>query len=70
VSQRATRESPWGLPINLGEAVNTAIEGVLALSRDEHWLFLNSNPSGGFGTNDIWPFCREDTKNDSRRSRR
>jgi hypothetical protein len=65
VSQRASRESAWGLPINLGEALNTAaVEGIPTLSRDGHWLFFNSNRSGGFGLNDIWASYREHTKDD------
>jgi Tol biopolymer transport system component len=65
VSQRASRESQWGLPINLGEAVNTAaLEGAPILSRDEHWLFFNSNRTGGFGLNDLWASYREHTKDD------
>jgi hypothetical protein len=65
VSQRASLEAPWGPPINLGGIVNSAdIDNVPALSRDEHWLFFNSNRSGGFGGNDIWVSYRQHTKDD------
>jgi hypothetical protein len=65
VSQRAGLEAPWGPPTNLGAVVNTAdIENVPALSRDEHWLFFNSNRDGGFGGNDIWVAYRKHTKDD------
>ena len=65
VSQRANVEAPWGPPINLGRVVNTSdVENVPALSRDGHWLFLNSNRSGGFGQNDVWASYRGHTKDD------
>jgi hypothetical protein len=65
VSQRSSRESAWGAPINLGPVVNTpAIDAVPFLSRDEHWLFFNSNRPGGFGNNDIWVSHRTHTKDD------
>src|SRR5262249_35573650 len=65
VSQRASLESPWGPPINLGQAINTLnIENIPALSRDEHWLFFNSTRSGGLGGVDLWVSYREHTKDD------
>lgn len=65
VSQRASLDAPWGPPINLGGILNSAdLENVPALSRDEHWLFFNSNRSGGFGGNDIWASYRQHTKDD------
>jgi hypothetical protein len=65
VSQRPDGDSPWGFPINLGATVNTdAIEGAPALSRDQHWMFFNSNRSGGFGGNDIWASYREQIHDD------
>ena len=55
VSQRASRNDPWGPPEHLGSAVNTAgLEAVAALSRDEHLLFFASDRLGGLGGNDIW----------------
>jgi Tol biopolymer transport system component len=65
VSQRDSLAAPWGRPVNLGAIVNTAdIENVPALSRDEHWLFFNSNRSGGLGGNDIWVSYRGHVKDD------
>jgi Tol biopolymer transport system component len=71
VSQRDSPEAPWDLPINLGGVVNTAAnESIPALSRDEHWLFFNSDTSGygntsdGFGKIDIWVSYRQHTNDD------
>lgn len=65
VSQRASLEAAWGSPMNLGAIVNTgALESVPALSRDEHWLFFNSNREGGFGGGDIWASYREQIHDD------
>ena len=48
ISSRASSADPWGAPVNLGSAVNTAgAEGGPALSRDQHWLFLGSNRPDG-----------------------
>jgi WD40 repeat protein len=55
VSTRPTIEDPWGPPANLGATINSGfIDNVPALSRDEHWLFFNSDRPGGFGGVDIW----------------
>jgi hypothetical protein len=66
VSQRASVDAPWGPPQNLGSIINTAAanEAVPALSRDEHWLFFNSNRAGGFGLGDIWASYRAHTHDD------
>jgi Tol biopolymer transport system component len=65
VSQRASLDAPWGPPVNLGPAVNGAnLENVPALSRDEHWMFFNSDRPGGFGQNDLWASYRAHTKDD------
>ena len=61
VSQRALPTDPWGPPANVGAPVNTAsFEQSPSLSRDGHWLFLNSDRPGGFGFNDLWVSYRED----------
>ena len=65
IAQRPTVDSPWGTPQNLGPAVNTAaLEQVPALSRDEHWLFFNSDRAGGCGGVDIWASFRVNTHDD------
>lgn len=59
VSTRRTVEDPWGTPANLGPTVNSgAVDNVPALSRDEHWLFFNSERPGGFGGSDLWASWR------------
>jgi len=64
VSQRASVDDPWGPPENLGTIVNTGFnEGAPTLSRDQHWLFFNSNRGGGPST-DIWVSWREDVHDD------
>ncbi|MBI4902673.1 MAG: PD40 domain-containing protein [Acidobacteria bacterium] len=65
VSQRATTDSPWGTPVNLGPTVNTPYhDGAPALSRDGHLLFLNSNRPGGVGGWDLWVAARIHTRDD------
>jgi hypothetical protein len=55
VSKRASVDSPWESPINLGPVINTVDqENDAALSRDGHWLFFNSTRPGGFGATDLW----------------
>src|SRR5262245_59250244 len=56
VSQRTSEDEPWGEPVNLGSAVNTAaFESRPTLSRDGHWLFFSSNrPEGLRPGLDIW----------------
>jgi Tol biopolymer transport system component len=65
VSQRASRDAAWGAPVNLGPALNSAnLDNVPALSRDEHWMFFNSDRPGGSGQNDLWASYRAHTKDD------
>lgn len=66
VSQRACIDCPWDEPVNLGPAINTAAfnEAAPALSRDGHWLFFNSNRTGGQGGGDILASHREDGNDD------
>jgi hypothetical protein len=62
VSRRASLDEPWGPPDNLGFVLNTgANEAVPALSRDEHWLFFNSNRDG---SSDIWVSWRPHVHDD------
>jgi hypothetical protein len=60
VSRRATKDHPWGEPVNLGSVVNSsASEAVISLSSDGLILFFSgelNHPirSGGMGDIDIW----------------
>ena len=59
VSHRPSTDAPWGTPWNLGPLINTdGLEAVPSLSRDQHWLFFNSNRDGGTGQIDIWASYR------------
>ena len=50
VARRASVDSPWEAPVNLGAPVNTPFaDGAPALSIDGHLLFLHSNRPGGRG---------------------
>ena len=65
VSQRASVDDPWSVPVNLGATVNTAFdEGNQAFSRDDHFLFFQSKRPGGFGGIDLWVAYRENTHDD------
>jgi Tol biopolymer transport system component len=65
VSRRKNRNAPWGTPVNLGAAVNTAFnERSPELSRDGHLLFFATNRPGGLGDFDIWVAWRAHTHDD------
>jgi hypothetical protein len=65
VSQRTNPGDPWGPPVNLGSTVNTAsVENIPALSRDEHWMFFNSDRPGGLGAIDLWASWRANIHDD------
>jgi WD40-like Beta Propeller Repeat len=66
VSQRASIADPWGAPVNLGLMINTnGVDNIPSLSRDEHWLFFNSDrPKGSFGNVDVWASWRRDIHDD------
>jgi hypothetical protein len=65
VSQRASVDDSWGLPINLGPTINTGSnESVPAFSRDGHLLFFNSDRPGGSGDSDLWVAWRADPHDD------
>jgi hypothetical protein len=50
VSHRASIHDPWGTPVNLGPTVNSAFgDGRPSLSRDEHFMFFQSNRPGRAG---------------------
>ena len=65
LSQRSSRDDPWGAPVNLGAPVNTASgERAPAFSRDGHWMFFVSNRPGGLGGDDIWGSWRTNIHDD------
>jgi hypothetical protein len=68
VSQRSCAASvcPWGEPVNLGAAINSAAgDNGPNLSADEHLLFYFSGRPGGRGNTDIWMSRRADPRDDS-----
>lgn len=65
VSQRASVEDPWGPPVNLGPNVNTPFaDNIPALSRDGHWMFMNSDRPGTLGGMDLWVCWRAHIRDD------
>jgi Tol biopolymer transport system component len=65
VTRRASRDSPWGPPVNLGPPVNTPfIDGAPSLSPDGHLLFIHSNRTGALGASDIWVARRSGSKDE------
>ena len=61
---RPTKDNEWGPPVNLGSTVNTGgRDGGPSISADGLALFLYSNRSGGYGSNDIWVTTRATTNN-------
>jgi hypothetical protein len=65
VSSRSTLDSPWGAPVNLGAAINTASNDVgPSLSGDGHLLFFFSDRPGGHGNPDIYVSYRANTNDD------
>ncbi len=54
VTTRATKGDAWGVPVNLGPAINTAgHEATPNISADGLELYFESDRAGGFGSNDI-----------------
>jgi hypothetical protein len=66
VSQRASVDEPWGLPQNLGSNVNSPYrEFYPSLSPDGHSLYFSStNPTTGFGGQDIYVSRRHNKRDD------
>jgi Tol biopolymer transport system component len=64
VSQRATLNSAWGAPQNLGATVNTSgNDGISGLSLDGRSMLIGSNRPGASGA-DIYLSTRTDANND------
>ncbi|OLC42857.1 MAG: hypothetical protein AUH75_03785 [Gemmatimonadetes bacterium 13_1_40CM_4_65_7] len=65
VSHRASEDSPWEAPVNLGSVINTpAVESGPNLSSDGLMLFFQTNRAGGHGSNDIYVSHRTDPYDD------
>src|SRR6266566_429813 len=65
VSRRASLDSPWEEPVNLGPNVNgSGVDASPSLSADGHLLFFSSDRPGGYGSNDIYVSRRADKGDD------
>jgi Tol biopolymer transport system component len=65
VSQRASKDDPWGAPQNLGPTINTSDnEQTPALSLDGHWLYFASDKSSGYGGLDLYVSRRPNKRDD------
>ncbi len=62
VTKRATRNSPWGPPTNLGAPVNTAYVDGGSVSSDGLELYVNSDRPGGYGGLDLYVSIRATTQ--------
>jgi hypothetical protein len=55
MSTRRSTGEPWGRPVNLGAAINSAhVETGSALSADSRMLYFDSTRPGGQGGRDLW----------------
>ncbi len=65
VTMRATKEDPWGEPVNLGPIVNSSTnEASAEISYDGLMLFFPSQRTGGYGGGDLW-VTRRKTRDDA-----
>ena len=63
VAERATRGDPWGMPVNLGETVNsTSSDYYPGVSPDGLSLYFYSWRDGTMGVSDIWVTTRDSTE--------
>jgi len=52
---RPTIDDDWGIPVNLGPAINTSVaDGAATILPDGSILYFSSNRPGGVGGGDIW----------------
>ena len=64
MTTRATRNDPWGPPVNLGPTINSsATDADVWISADGLELYFMSTRSGGYGGFDLW-VTRRATEND------
>jgi Tol biopolymer transport system component len=64
MTTRATKNDPWGPPVNMGPKINTSAEDACPrISTDGLELYFESGRSGGYGLADIW-VARRATQND------
>jgi len=62
MSTRATKNAPWGKPVNVGAPVNSgANDGEAVLTPDGLTLFFCSDRAGGIGNYDLWVTTRRST---------
>lgn len=60
VTRRPSLNEAWGMPVNLGQTVNTSsFDGCPYISSDGLSLFFCSDRSGGLGNTDIWVTTRQ-----------
>ena len=65
VSQRASLDSPWGTPQNLGQNINTAANEQCAhLPPDGHTLLFASTREGSLGEHDLYVARRRNQPDD------
>ena len=64
VTTRETIHHDWGIPVNLGQTVNSSATGFPSISPDGLLLFMASMRAGGYGAVDLW-VARRTTINDS-----
>jgi len=64
VSQRESRDAPWGAAQNLGPNVNTPVGFAPDVTPDGHWMFLNAGEPSGPMSGGISVSHREDTDDD------
>lgn len=66
VAHRASTDSPWEAPVNMGAVINTpGMELGPVLSRDGHQLYFSSTRPGGHGGLDLWVSWRDDVHDDA-----